>query len=48
MKEESKKKTGETPIISVQDFSEIHLFLINFAERITTSSKYLKTPKSTK
>ena len=38
----------ERPIISVNDFSDIHLFIINFAEKLCISSKYKDTPKSTK
>lgn len=35
-------------MITVQDFGEIHLFLINFAEKLMKCSKYIDTPKSTK
>ena len=35
-------------MINVNDFSEIHIFLINFAEKTTKSAKYLNIPKSTK
>ena len=32
----------------MQDFSSIHLFLINFAEKNCACSKYIDTPKNTK
>ena len=38
----------QQPLISVQDFSNIHLFLINFAEKNCASSKYIDAPKNTK
>lgn len=36
------------PMISVKDFSDTHLFLINFADKLYGCSKYLNTPKDTK
>ena len=35
-------------LISVKDFSDIHLFLINFADKLYGCSKYLNSPKDTK
>jgi len=43
----SKEKPVENdskPLITVQDFSDIHLFLINFAEKLVKSSQYMDTP----
>lgn len=31
----------------MKDFSDIHLFIINFAEKLCISSKFKDTPKST-
>ena len=52
-KVELKSKDGpdeenDKPIITVQDFTDIHLFMINFAEKLIKSSKYIDTPKNTK
>ena len=38
----------QRPIISVNDFGEIHLFLISFADKLLDCSKYRDTPNNTK
>jgi hypothetical protein len=42
------EEKNDKPLITLQDFSEIHLFMLNFAEKLIKSSKYIDTPKNTK
>ena len=43
-----KHNDEEKPLIMMSDFSDMHLFLINFAENQLSCSKYIDKPKNTK
>lgn len=42
------KKDEEKPLVPLTDFSDTHLFMINFVERQYKCSKYIDQPKNTK